>query len=292
VRLITKMDGTVQESNRYAAYGEPKAVSSLSKGYIGERVDPETGLNYFNARYYDAALGRFISPDDWDPTLAGVGTNRYAYAGNDPVNKSDVNGHAAGCGSGCQERARQDREREARNREIDRRARDLISRNNLTVHDLNRNQRSWGNNPEVAARARSLVYRSASGRVDTADGVFTLLPGAAAARPAGLALRALVNGSEKKAATSWTIKSLNKQAEELVPLNGGRNRVTLRSPSQKMEVDLAGKSHGGVPTPHTKVSPPNQRAPNQPTYNTKTSPVEPATQEDIRTVRRYLEGLE
>jgi RHS repeat-associated protein len=83
----------VQETNSYAAYGEPKAVSGLSKGYIGERADPETGLNYLNARYYDAALGRFISPDDWDPTLAGVGTNRYAYAGNDPVNKSDANGH-------------------------------------------------------------------------------------------------------------------------------------------------------------------------------------------------------
>jgi len=41
----------------------------------------------------DPALGRFISPDDWDPTLPGVGTNRYAYAGNDPVNKSDPNGH-------------------------------------------------------------------------------------------------------------------------------------------------------------------------------------------------------
>ena len=29
----------------------------------------------------------------WDPTLPGVGTNRYAYSGNDPVNKSDPNGH-------------------------------------------------------------------------------------------------------------------------------------------------------------------------------------------------------
>lgn len=36
---------------------------------------------------------RFISPDDWDPIKAGVGTNRYAYALNDPVNKSDPNGH-------------------------------------------------------------------------------------------------------------------------------------------------------------------------------------------------------
>ncbi|MER8887672.1 hypothetical protein, partial [Mesorhizobium sp. M0816] len=37
-----------------------------------------------------------ISPDEWDPTLAGVGTNRYAYAGNDPVNQSDANGHSYG----------------------------------------------------------------------------------------------------------------------------------------------------------------------------------------------------
>ena len=36
---------------------------------------------------------RFISPDDWDPTLPGVGTNRYAYSQNDPINKSDPNGH-------------------------------------------------------------------------------------------------------------------------------------------------------------------------------------------------------
>lgn len=31
---------------------------------------------------------------NWDPTIEGVGTNRYAYSANDPVNKSDPNGHA------------------------------------------------------------------------------------------------------------------------------------------------------------------------------------------------------
>jgi hypothetical protein len=40
-----------------------------------------------------AANARFIQPDTMDPTIEGVGTNRYAYAGNDPVNKSDPNGH-------------------------------------------------------------------------------------------------------------------------------------------------------------------------------------------------------
>jgi hypothetical protein len=46
------------------------------------------------------ANARFVSPDDFDPTLPGVGTNRYAYAGNDPVNKADPNGHWIGLDDG------------------------------------------------------------------------------------------------------------------------------------------------------------------------------------------------
>ena len=46
-----------------------------SKGFIGERPDPETGLTHLHARYYDAALGRFLSPDWWDVREPGVGTN-------------------------------------------------------------------------------------------------------------------------------------------------------------------------------------------------------------------------
>jgi len=46
------------------------------------------------------ANARFISPDDWDPTKEGVGTNRYAYSSNDPVNKSDPNGHQMGHNGG------------------------------------------------------------------------------------------------------------------------------------------------------------------------------------------------
>jgi hypothetical protein len=54
-----------------------------------------------------SSLSRFVTPDWFDPVdetsavkgnAAGwlanaVGTNRYAYAGNDPLNKSDPNGH-------------------------------------------------------------------------------------------------------------------------------------------------------------------------------------------------------
>lgn len=94
VRAVTDMTGGRVESAGYAAYGEAiTTLATTKKGYIGERYDPETGLLYLNFRYMDPKWGRFISPDDWDPTMEGVGTNRYAYAGNDPVNKADNNGH-------------------------------------------------------------------------------------------------------------------------------------------------------------------------------------------------------
>lgn len=97
VRLVTDMSGTIVDATTYATYGEQLNTGfQTQKGYIGERFDAETGLLYLNARYMDPVLGRFISPDDWDPTLPGVGTNRYAYAQNDPVNRSDPNGHADG----------------------------------------------------------------------------------------------------------------------------------------------------------------------------------------------------
>jgi RHS repeat-associated protein len=94
VRFVTDASGALVEQTGYAAYGEKtNAAFATSKSYIGERFDAETGLLYLNARYMDPAFGRFISPDDWDPVLAGVWTNRYAYAENDPVNKADNNGH-------------------------------------------------------------------------------------------------------------------------------------------------------------------------------------------------------
>ncbi|MER8964045.1 RHS repeat-associated core domain-containing protein, partial [Mesorhizobium sp. M0701] len=94
VRMVTDASGNIAEATNYASYGERLNTGfQTQKSYIGERFDPETGLLYLNARYMDPVLGRFISPDDWDPTKAGVGTNRYAYAQNDPVNKSDTNGH-------------------------------------------------------------------------------------------------------------------------------------------------------------------------------------------------------
>jgi RHS repeat-associated protein len=91
-RLSLRFGGTTT-ALAYGPYGQPKTPNLAIKAYINERFDPETGLQYLHARYDDPNLGRFLTPDTWDPILAGVDINRYAYAGNDPVNMSDPNGH-------------------------------------------------------------------------------------------------------------------------------------------------------------------------------------------------------
>jgi RHS repeat-associated protein len=89
----------VVERAVYKPFGEQTEWLSASqpapesKGWIGERFDADAGLQYLNARYYDPALGMFIQPDWFDVMQAGVGTNRFSYSFNDPINKADRNGN-------------------------------------------------------------------------------------------------------------------------------------------------------------------------------------------------------
>ena len=67
-----------------------------TKGFIGQRDDGDAGLQDLNARYYDPRLAMFIQPDWVEVNQPGVATNRFAYAGNDPVNASDPGGKHSG----------------------------------------------------------------------------------------------------------------------------------------------------------------------------------------------------
>jgi len=58
--------------------------------YRGEQYDPDLGLYYLRARYYNSLTGRFLSRDPLggkplDPTTL----HKYLYAGGDPVNALD-----------------------------------------------------------------------------------------------------------------------------------------------------------------------------------------------------------
>jgi RHS repeat-associated protein len=57
--------------------------------YTGRRLDAETGLYYYRARYYDTQLGRFLSRD---PNGYGDSLNLYEYVGGRPLNLTDPRG--------------------------------------------------------------------------------------------------------------------------------------------------------------------------------------------------------
>jgi RHS repeat-associated protein len=62
-------------------------------GYTGEQTDP-TGLVFLRARYYDPAIGRFLTADSLIPDpLRSQAWTRYAYVENNSVNFIDPSGH-------------------------------------------------------------------------------------------------------------------------------------------------------------------------------------------------------
>lgn len=61
---------------------------------------PERANVYLHARYYDAEIGTFISPDPLHPADPAVGMNRYLYAHGNPANVADRSGLVGDpCGS-------------------------------------------------------------------------------------------------------------------------------------------------------------------------------------------------
>ena len=64
--------------------------------YRGYVYDTETGLYYVSSRYYDPEIGRFINADAVDLLGANgdfASLNLFAYCGNNPVSRTDSNGH-------------------------------------------------------------------------------------------------------------------------------------------------------------------------------------------------------
>jgi RHS repeat-associated protein len=92
--------GVQQEVNVYYPFGRqqfasPQASFKVSRQFTGQIKDDETGLYYYNARYYDPLLGRFIQADTLIPALGNPQSyNRYAYVLNNPLKYNDPTGHA------------------------------------------------------------------------------------------------------------------------------------------------------------------------------------------------------
>src|SRR5438874_7349813 len=64
-RLMTSGQGWPIWQGTFLPYGEEynAQISSNNYKFTGKERDAETELDYFGARYYGSALGRFITPD-------------------------------------------------------------------------------------------------------------------------------------------------------------------------------------------------------------------------------------
>jgi len=100
-RLITKLDKSVYDSLDFLPYGEQLAGDTgTTHKFTGKERDPESGLDFFGARYFGSSLGRFTTPDApfADQHSGNPQTwNLYAYGRNNPLGGIDTNGREYLC---------------------------------------------------------------------------------------------------------------------------------------------------------------------------------------------------
>lgn len=92
----TNVSGTVTRRERFKAYGEPADGNvNTSLGFTGQYSD-NNDLVYMQQRYYDPAMGRFLSVDPVQANpVNGANFNRYSYANNNPFRFVDPDGRNA-----------------------------------------------------------------------------------------------------------------------------------------------------------------------------------------------------
>jgi len=97
--------GASASSQTYYPYGNIRTTAGTVPtdfGFTGQRRDASAGLMFYNARYYDSMLGRFIQVDPVVPSAGDPqALNRYSYTRNNPLKYTDPSGHCWGVASGA-----------------------------------------------------------------------------------------------------------------------------------------------------------------------------------------------
>ena len=97
----TRLGSKQEEINVLSLSAQPERIPAATGGQtwltniLSQEFDDETGLYFYNARYYNPVLGRFISADSIIQNYADPQTlNRYSYVRNNPIIYNDPTGHA------------------------------------------------------------------------------------------------------------------------------------------------------------------------------------------------------
>ena len=88
---VIDSQGTTMNKYAYSPFGEllvEQEQVTLNIGF-NTKYEDESGLTYYNNRYYSHSLGRFISQD---PIFEEGGVNLYSFTANDPLNHWDILG--------------------------------------------------------------------------------------------------------------------------------------------------------------------------------------------------------
>ncbi|MGH9631655.1 MAG: RHS repeat domain-containing protein, partial [Bryobacteraceae bacterium] len=97
-RTLTGMDrlGSDVKGTKYFPYGEEHPATTQDRQkFATYHRDSTTLLDYADQRYYSSKIGRFLSPDPYvadNATVLPLKWNKYAYVGDDPINKTDPSG--------------------------------------------------------------------------------------------------------------------------------------------------------------------------------------------------------
>jgi RHS repeat-associated protein len=99
------LSGTTEAGEvRYRAFGATRFTSGTtptSVRFTGQREEAALGLYFYNARWYDPALGHFLSPDTVVPDPGNaLDYHRYAYVRFNPLKYEDGSGHCATLANG------------------------------------------------------------------------------------------------------------------------------------------------------------------------------------------------
>jgi RHS repeat-associated protein len=95
--IIANSSGAYSSEMRYMPWGEERWASGelpTTFLYTGQHEQKELGLYFYNARWYDPRLSRFLSADSLIPDpYNSQAFDRYAYVFNNPLRYIDPTGH-------------------------------------------------------------------------------------------------------------------------------------------------------------------------------------------------------